>query len=329
MALKGQVEDILQRIPVPGISRSLGDMNLIRDVEIKEDNMKVVLAEGAVMPEDRDSLRNDLQDKLRGLNGVKRVAVEFEEVPFAEINRIDKAIAVMSGKGGVGKSLVTGLLAVALAREAKSVGILDADITGPSIPKMFGLNGRPMGTSQGLMPRVSKLGIEIMSMNLLLSREDDAVIWRGPIISKCIHQFWEDVHWGTLGYLLVDMPPGTADVPLTVMQALPLHGVVIVTTPQELTSMIVRKAIHMSEHMKVPVLGVVENMSYFQVPGTGDRFNIFGPSKVEELASAVGSPVLARIPVDPKLALACDEGRIEGYEADFLGEFCRSFLGLL
>ncbi|MBT4511935.1 MAG: P-loop NTPase, partial [Chloroflexi bacterium] len=202
---------------VPVVMRSVMELNLLRGVEIKDNRMKISLSNAALADDVRDSLRNEIQDKLRGMEGIDVVAVDYEDSRPIDINKVGKIIAVMSGKGGVGKSLVTGLLAVSMKRQGKTVGILDADITGPSIPKMFGIDSRPSGSENGLLPVVTKTGIEIMSINLLLPNEDDAVIWRGPIISKSIQQFWEDVLWGTLDYLIVDMPPGTADVPLTVM----------------------------------------------------------------------------------------------------------------
>jgi Mrp family chromosome partitioning ATPase len=242
------------------------------------------------------------------------------------MNRIDHVIAVMSGKGGVGKSLVTGLLATYLARKGFTVGILDADITGPSIPKMFGVTDRPAGTETGIMPVVSHTGIEIMSLNLLLPTEDEAFIWRGPMITNTIRQFWEDVVWGKLDYLLLDLPPGTADAVLTVMQTIPLSGGVVVFSPQELAQMIVRKLLKMAQTMDVPVLGVIENMSYFLVPDTGKRIDIFGKSKEDAMVKAAKAPLLAQIPIDPQLAKLCDEGNIEKYDSEILNTLGEAFL---
>jgi Mrp family chromosome partitioning ATPase len=223
----------------------------------------------------------------------------------------------MSGKGGVGKSLVSGLAALSLARRGYNVGVLDADITGPSIPMMFGVSARPVGSETGILPVLSRTDIRIMSTNLLLAREDDAVIWRGPLIGKVITQYWEETVWGKLDFLIVDLPPGTADAPLTVMQSLPLSGVIIVFTPQQLTAMVVRKAVRMArEAMHVPVLGVVENMSYLLLPDTGKRLDIFGKSRAEEMARVAGAPLLAQIPLDPELARLCDEGEIERSSSD-------------
>jgi Mrp family chromosome partitioning ATPase len=223
---------------------------------------------------------------------------------------------VMSGKGGVGKSLVTVLLAASLARDGYSVGVLDADITGPSIPKMLGLTERAGVSELGIFPVTTSLGIRVMSINLLLPQEDMPVIWRGPLIGGTIKQFWKDVVWGDLDYLMVDLPPGTSDAALTVMQSIPLDGVVMVSSPQELAGMVVRKGVRMAEQMKVPVLGVVENMSYFVCPDTGKHHEIFGPSRGEELARAAGAPLLARLPLDPALARLPDSGRLEEYESE-------------
>jgi len=240
------------------------------------------------------------------------------DVKPVDLNKIGHVIAVMSGKGGVGKSLVSSLTAIGLRRKGYEVGILDADITGPSIPRMFGITDRPGGSDSGLLPVTSRSGIELMSINLLLPDEDEAVIWRGPLIGKAITQFWEDVLWGTLDYLIVDLPPGTADAPLTVMQSLPISGVIIVFTPQDLTAMIVRKAVKMAQHMGKKVVGVVENMSYLYVKELDKKIEIFGRSRLEEMAASSQAPALGQIPVDPELAALCDKGHIERYQADFI-----------
>ncbi|MBA7686442.1 Iron-sulfur cluster carrier protein [subsurface metagenome] len=232
----------------------------------------------------------------------------------------------MSGKGGVGKSLVAGLIAVALNRQGYAVGILDADLTGPSIPKMFGIIARPEGSSTGILPVLSRSGIEVMSLNLLLPDESEAVIWRGPLISNTITQFWEGVVWGKRDYLVVDLPPGTADAPLTVMQQLPLSGVIIVFTPQALTTMIVRKAVKMAQKMGKPILGVVENMSYLYIPEIDKKMELFGKSKGEEMAQAAQAPLLGQLPIDPELAKLCDEGNIERYDSDIINRLGESLL---
>lgn len=235
----------------------------------------------------------------------------------SEFNDIKHVLAVISGKGGVGKSSVSALMATGLARQGYRVGILDADITGPSIPKMFGLNGRPEGFDNHILPvKTTSLGIAVMSLNLLLPREDDPVIWRGPILANVVKQFWTDVVWGKLDYLIVDLPPGTGDVPLTVMQSLPLDGLVVVTSPQDLALMVVRKAIKMAEHMGIPILGMVENMSYLKCPQCGEEIHVFGRSKAEDTARQAGVRLIEVLPVDPKLAQLSDRGRIEDYETD-------------
>ena len=234
-----------------------------------------------------------------------------------DLNEIQRVIAVMSGKGGVGKSLVSGLLAVALREAGHRVGILDADITGPSIPKMFFPDGAKLGRSpMGPMPPQTKSGIKVMSINLLLEQEDMAVIWRGPLVSGAIKQFWGDIFWGTLAYLVVDQQPGTWDATLTVMQSLPMTGIVVVSSPHDLPGMVVRKAAHMAQQMQTPILGLIENMSYFECPDTGKRYEIFGPSHAEQVARRIGVPFLGRLPIDPEIAKLCDAGRVEDYGAD-------------
>lgn len=321
MATREQVETMLEQVMVPPVLRSVMQMNLVRGIEIKDGNMKVTLSSTALSDEVREWLRRDVQDKLQVLDGIERVAVDFEGTTAKEINQVSKVVAVMSGKGGVGKSVVTGLLATSLARQGKSVGILDADVTGPSIPRMFGIQARPSGNESAMLPVTSKTGIEIMSINLLLPEEDDAVIWRGPVIARSIQQFWEDVLWGKLDYMIVDLPPGTADVPLTVMQSIPLSGVIIAFTPQELTAMVVRKAVKMAQQLNIPVIGVVENMSYFPVPETESRLEIFGPSKAGQMSKSVGVPILGQIPLDPELARLSDKGEIEKYDSDAFRKF--------
>lgn len=241
-----------------------------------------------------------------------------EKLPSKDVNHIKHVIGIMSGKGGVGKSSVTALLAVALAREGYQVGILDADITGPSIPKMFNIHRPLQGSTLGILPAESLLGIKIVSLNLLLPHEDDPVIWRGPLIAGAVKQFWTDVVWGELDYLLVDLPPGTGDAPLTVMQSFPLAGIVIVSSPQELANMIVRKAIKMASLMKVKILGLVENMSYVLCPDCGKEIYIFGPSRAEEAAAKAGIPLLGILPLDPELTALSDRGKIENYQGMLL-----------
>ena len=226
-------------------------------------------------------------------------------------SNVKKVIGVVSGKGGVGKSFVTSTLALASQLHGYKTAILDADITGPSIPKGFGIHGRALGNDEGILPAETKLGIKIMSINLLLEKEDAPVIWRGPVISGVINQFWQEVQWGDVDYMFVDMPPGTGDVPLTVFQSLPIDGIIIVTSPQELVSMIVEKAVNMAALMNIPVLGIVENYSYVECPDCGKKINVFGESHLEETAGRYSLDILARIPLDPKLAAACDKGAAE------------------
>ena len=231
----------------------------------------------------------------------------------APTNEIAHVVGVMSGKGGVGKSLVTGLLACALQRAGYRVGVLDADVTGPSIPIMFGLTERPEVTELGIFPIETRSEIMAISINLFLSRPDEGVIWRGPLISNLVRQFWQDVHWGKLDYLVVDLPPGTADVPLTLMQSLPLDGMVIVTSPQDLAAMVVRKAVDMCEKMHVPILGLVQNMAYLTCPGCGEVVYPFGEADGERLAREMGIPHLLDLPIDPELSARSDQGTIEDY----------------
>ena len=241
---------------------------------------------------------------------------------------VKKVIAVLSGKGGVGKSLVTSLLAVNAMRNGDHTAILDADITGPSIPNAFGVHEKATGSDVGIFPVTSKLGVDMMSINLLLENETDPVVWRGPIIAGTVKQFWTDVIWKDVDVMFIDMPPGTGDVPLTVFQSLPIDGVVVVTSPQELVGMVVQKAVNMANMMNIPVLGVVENYSYFECPDCGKRHNLFGDSHIEKVAKENGIETVCRIPINPKLAAACDAGLIELYEGDWLNELTRKIESL-
>ena len=238
----------------------------------------------------------------------------FPKEQLKEGCSVKKVIGIVSGKGGVGKSVVTSLLSVILNRRGYHTAILDADVTGPSIPKAFGLHGRAQGTEMGILPVKSKLGTDIMSVNLLLGNETDPVVWRGPVIAGAVKQFWTDVLWNDVDYMFVDMPPGTGDVPLTVFQSLPVDGIIIVTSPQELVSMIVAKAVNMAKKMDIPILGVVENMSYLECPDCKKHIHVFGESHVEQAAQENGLKVLAQIPIDPKIAQMVDGGRVEYIE---------------
>ena len=242
--------------------------------------------------------------------GSRQGAQDLREAPHAG-SHIGRVIGVVSGKGGVGKSMVTSLLAVRLMRAGKKVGILDADITGPSIPKAFGIHDRATGDESGILPAQSRGGIKVMSLNLLMANETDPVVWRGPVIASAVKQFWTDVVWGDLDVLLVDMPPGTGDVPLTVFQSLPVDGIVLVTSPQALVGMIVEKAVGMAELMNIPILGIVENFSTYTCPDCGKQHAIFGESRLDEITAAHGISHSARLPIDPALAQAADAGKIE------------------
>ena len=235
-----------------------------------------------------------------------------------DLSHVKKVIGVVSGKGGVGKSLVTSLLATTLRRRGNEVAVLDADITGPSIPKCFGMKQRALSDETGIYSVETKTGIKVMSINLLLEEETNPVVWRGPVIAGAIKQFWTDVIWGNVDYMFVDMPPGTGDAPLTVFQSLPLDGIIIVTSPQELVSMIVSKAVEMAKMMNVPVLGLIENMSYITCPDCGKEIHVFGESHIDEVAAKYALKVLGKLPMDQKLAWACDKGAIELFEGDWL-----------
>jgi len=324
MVIEQQIRESVNQVMVPGAMRSLAGLNLVREVTVSDHGAKVTLASAALSSGAQDWIRSKIKEVLDKLPEVNGVEVEFAEVKPAELNKISHVIAIMSGKGGVGKSLVASLAAVALQRQGYDVAVLDADITGPSIPRMFGITSKPAGSDSGILPVLSRSGIGVMSINLLLPSEDDAVIWRGPLIGKAITQFWEEVLWGKLDYLIVDLPPGTADAPLTVMQTLPVSGVIIVFTPQDLTAMIVKKAINMAQKMGKPILGVVENMSYLYVPEIDKRVEPFGKSRGEEMALAADAPLLGQLPIDPELAKLCDEGNIERYDAEVVSQLGQS-----
>ncbi len=320
-------EDIMQELDsiiVPGVMRSLVKMNMVRDISIADGKVDITLTSAAVESEAQEWLKEQVKKTTGKSSGVKEVNVSFAEGKPKDLNEVGRVIAIMSGKGGVGKSLVAGLTAIGLRRQGYEVGILDADITGPSIPKMFGISDRPGGSDSGILPVSSKSGIEVMSINLLLPSEDDAVIWRGPLIGRAITQFWEEVLWGKLDYLIVDLPPGTADAPLTVLQTLPISGIIIVFTPQDLTVMVVRKAVNMARQMGKSILGVIENMSYLYVPEIDRKIEIFGKSRGEEMSQAAGALLLGQLPIDPQLARLCDEGNIEVYDAEIIASLGKS-----
>jgi len=332
-ATEEQVKEALAGVMDPELKRNLVELGMVRDVRVEGARVTFTLA--LTIPECplKDQIVSEARAAVLALDGVEEVKVELTEMTDEEkrklgiggtdqqgmaerFNHIRRVVAVMSGKGGVGKSLVAALLAVALRQEGDEVGVLDADVTGPSIPKIFGLKGRPGGSSLGILPVQSRLGIKVMSINLLLPNEDEAVIWRGPLISSVIKQFWSDVFWDDLDWLVVDLPPGTSDAALTVMQSLPLSGVVLVSSPQDLAEMVVRKAARMAYALRVPILGLVENMSYFVCPESGREYNIFGPSHGEQMARRLGVTLLGRLPIDPRISELCDAGNIEAYPTD-------------
>ena len=325
MATKEQVIECLDTVLVPGVMRSLVKMNLVSNTDITDGKVNVTLASAALAEGAQHWLKDRIEDATSKLDGINAVNISFMDGSPKDLNKVDRVIAVMSGKGGVGKSLVASLMAVTLRRQGYEVGILDADITGPSIPKMFGISQRPSGNESGILPVSSRSGVEVMSINLLLPGEDEAVIWRGPLIGRAITQFWEEVLWGSLDYLIVDLPPGTADAPLTVLQTLPIAGIIIVFTPQDLTAMVVRKAVNMARQMGKPILGVVENMSYLYLPEIDKKIELFGKSRGEEMANTAGAPLLAQMPIDPELAKLCDEGDIERYSAEVVDQLGQSF----
>ena len=251
----------------------------------------------------------------------------FLEAPHP-MSSIKKVIGVVSGKGGVGKSMVTSMMAVLLNRRGHTTAILDADVTGPSIPKAFGVKEKAQGSEEGLYPAQTKTGIRVMSVNMLLETETTPVIWRGPVIAGVVKQFWTDVVWGDVDYLFVDMPPGTGDVPLTVFQSIPLDGIIVVTSPQELVSVIVEKAVNMAKMMNIPILGLVENMSYVTCPDCGKEIHVFGESHLEEIAARSGLAVLGRLPMDPALARVADQGVVELFDGSWLDDAAEKLEGL-
>ena len=263
-----------------------------------------------------------------GKNCGERKAESLLEAPN-KLSNIKKVIGIVSGKGGVGKSLVTSLMAVLSQRAGYKTAILDADITGPSIPKVFGITEKAQGSDVGIFPVITKTGIEVMSLNLLVKNETDPVVWRGPVIAGTVKQFWTDVVWNDVDFMFVDMPPGTGDVPLTVFQSIPVDGIIVVASPQELVSMIVKKALNMASLMNIPVLGLVENMSYLECPDCGKKISVFGESHIDETAKETDTEVLAKIPINPKLASACDAGMIELFEGDWLDKAAKKVFDLI
>lgn len=338
-----QVREALAGVMDPELHKSLIELGMVRQVRIEGGRVGITLALTTLACPLKDQIVGDVQAVVGALEAVEGVVIELAEMTGEEkrrigiglpekgavedLNEIRRVIAVMSGKGGVGKSLVSGLLAMVLRQAGHKVGILDADITGPSIPKMFFPDGAQLGMGPlGPLPPKSRTGIQVMSINLLLEQEDQAVIWRGPLVSGAIKQFWGDIFWGTLDYLVVDLPPGTSDASLTVMQSLPMSGIVLVSSPQDLAGMVVRKAANMARQMQTPILGLIENMSYFECPDTGKRYDIFGPSHAKETADRIGVPFLGRLPIDPEIARLCDEGRIEDYVGELFAPIAQDLI---
>jgi Mrp family chromosome partitioning ATPase len=330
MPSEKEMIDALRQVIDPELGRNIVELKMVHDLVFKSNGV-VSLTIKLTIPgcPMKEQIGANTRSVLMALPGVKDVQVTFgamtdeekravfgkgqaPQPDLSQFNKIKNVIAVMSGKGGVGKSSVTSLLAAGLNKKCHSVGILDADITGPSIPKLFGLKPEDLRMApMGMLPAVSAGGIKVISVNLLLQDETDPVIWRGPVVSGVIQKFWNEVLWGKLDYLLVDMPPGTSDAALTVLQSLPVSGVVLVSTPQELAGLVVRKAINMIHKFDAPILGVVENMSYFRCPDTGKEHHIFGPSHLEELAQAAGVEMTARLPIDADITTLCDAGKVE------------------
>src|SRR6266702_2821350 len=340
----------LRRVLDPEIGISIVDLNMVRDISITGDDVKVRIALTVAHCPLAKTLQSDVEKALKSSGQIRSVTVETTAMSKQELNElrmmlqnkthntaaeprtnsgagierlgkreIRNIIAVASGKGGVGKSFVTSMLACELRRQGYEVGVLDADLTGPSIAKVFGLSDRPSKTPSGAITPVQTMtGIRVMSINLVLDDPGTPVIWRGPIVNSVIRQLYWEVDWGPLHYLLVDLPPGTSDAPLTVFQSLPLDGVIVVSSPQDLASMIVSKAVNMAKKMDVPMLGLVENMSYLQCPCCGERVNLFGEPKGENLATSLGLPFLGAIPLDPAIAQLSDQGRIEDYSSPII-----------
>ncbi len=341
-----QIRQRLRDVMHPELERDLVDLGMVRDITIDDASVVITLA----LPFKEVSIKDDLVRATEKAitdyaphAGVSVRVIEMGQkeraafmaqvegrVPQAKaVNKIARVVAVLSGKGGVGKSSVAALLAVALQRQGMRVGVLDADITGPSQPRVFGLDQRPLMSPLGIRPVEASTGIKVMSINLLLENTDQAVIWRGPLISNAIKQFWNDVVWGDLDYLIVDLPPGTSDASLTVMQSIPLSGVVLVTSPQDLAGMIVRKAAGMVTQLGAPILGLVENMSYITCPDCGRRIEVFGPSQALETAQKLDVPFLGKLPLDPELAEKCDHGQIEAYDAGDFAAIAERIAGMM
>jgi ATP-binding protein involved in chromosome partitioning len=348
---KNLVLEKLRSVLDPEIGRSIVDLKMVRDISISDGNVNVKIALTVAHCPLAKTLQADVESAVRKLDDVRSVKVETTTMSKSELADLKKQlqpspvsptssksgpgvgpgierlgrrgvrsiIAVISGKGGVGKSFVTSMLASELKRRGYEVGVLDADLTGPSIAKVLGVSGKPYkGPGGGIVPLKTKNGIKVMSINLVLDDPNMPVVWRGPIVNSVIRQLYWDVDWGDLHYLLVDLPPGTSDAPLTVFQSLPLDGVIVVSSPQDLASMIVSKAVNMAKKMDVQILGLVENMSYLKCPGCGEKVELFGAPKGEKLASDLGIPFLGAVPLDPAIAQLSDQGKIEDYSSPII-----------
>jgi ATP-binding protein involved in chromosome partitioning len=341
MPSKDQILNALSKVNDPELHRSLTDLKMVRNVQVSNRSVEVTIALTIPNCPLKDQIEADVRAAITALPQVEKVTIQMtamtdeerkvifgepKEGTAAQYNRIQRVVAVMSGKGGVGKSLVTSLLAVALVQSGYRVGVLDADITGPSIPMLFGLHGPVEPGPVGIRPLQSQTGIKVISMNFLLESEDQPVIWRGPLIGRAITQLWGDVMWGDLDYLLVDLPPGTSDASLTTLQSLPVNGIIMVTTPQSLAAMVVRKAVHMAQAIKTPIVGVVENMAYFVCPDTGKQHFIFGSSHAGEVALTAAAPLLAQLPIDPQVAAMCDAGKIESVNLAEIPALLKAFI---
>jgi ATP-binding protein involved in chromosome partitioning len=341
MLTEERVLAALSKVYDPELHRSITDLKMVREVKVAGHSVAVTIA--LTIPDCplKDQIEADVYAAIIDLPEVEEVAVTMTEMTDEErkailgeghegsaskYNKIRRVIAVMSGKGGVGKSFVTSVLAVALAQSGYRVGVLDADITGPSIPKLFGLHGPLEGGADGVLPLASLAGVKVMSINLLMTEEDKPVVWRGPMIGKAITQLWGDVMWGELDYLLVDLPPGTSDASLSTMQSLPVDGIIMVTTPQSLASLIVRKAVHMAQLVGTPIIGIVENMAYYKCPDTGKQHLIFGPSHSGEVVNTANAPLLASLPINPLIAALCDDGKVEAITMPETNELLDLFL---
>jgi Mrp family chromosome partitioning ATPase len=326
MLEKSVIIQALRQVKDPELDKDIVALNFIKEIDLQNNKVNIHFQPDTLACPLINGLVSEIKQTVSQIEGIQNVEVTIDEpeekkpvkqadMPFGGIehlNHVKKVVAVMSGKGGVGKSLVTGLLAIHLKRVGYQVGVLDADITGPSIPKMFFKNQpEVVYTPRAILPVVTQTGIKVMSINLLLPNEDEAVVWRGPLVGRAIKQFWTDTLWGNLDFLIVDLPPGTSDAPLTVMQSLPMSGVILVTSPQDLAGMVVRKAASMANQIGIPLLGLVENMSFFKAPDTGNKYEVFGPSHADETAQALNVPILARLPIDSSLTSLCDQGKVE------------------